>query len=512
MDLPQINLNIILVYFIYGLAFFCMGLVMALESRRSPVLAEARVLLPLAMFGFVHGVHEWLEMFLQAGSWLNLSIAPVTPWIRLGLLVFSFSALILFGFYSLQPEEKRLPLRNISAGAGLLLVYLVLVVLTILFSPPSPLHWLEHADALARYLLAVPGAVLAAVALGRRSRRARRAGRTSLAFGLGIAAGSFVLYGLTQFVVPAVDILPARVLNSTLFLQWTGIPIQAVRAALAVLVIVGLTRAIQGAEQERQDALAAAQQARLEALQHIQRDLEEREALRRELLRQTVIAQEEERARIACELHDETAQFLTALTLDLATLRDYLPREQRVDTLLTRLQSLSRQMAQGIYRLVRDLRPAQLDDLGLSAALQYLTDEARRSSKVEVFIEVSDPRQRLEPLVETVLFRVAQEAVANVARHAHCAQAWLELKIGTEEVVLRIRDEGQGFNPGERLLPPRGWGIDGMRERVEAVGGQLHIQSAPGAGTLVEASIPLPETGWREIEENEREFDPVNAG
>ena len=77
---------------------------------------------------------------------------------------------------------------------------------------------------------------------------------------------------------------------------------------------------------------------------------------------------------------------------------------------------------------------------------------------------------------------------------------------------MRIRDEGQGFDPGERLLPPRGWGIAGMRERVEAVGGRLHIHSAPGEGTVVEASIPLPEAGWREIEENEREFDPVNAG
>ena len=346
MGLPQISFNIVLVYFIYGLAFFCMGLVMVLESRRSPVLAEGRVLLPLAVFGFVHGIHEWLEMFLQVGSWLNLSIAPVTAWIRLGLLVFSFSALILFGFYSLQPEESRLPPWNIPVGVGLLLAYLAMVVLTILLSPPSPLHWLEHADALARYLLAVPGAVLAAVALGRQSRRARRAGRTSLAFGLGIAAGSFALYGLTQLVVPAVDFFPARILNSASFLQWTGFPIQAVRAALAVLVIVGLTRAIQGAEHERQDTLAAAQQARLEALQQIQRDLEEKETLRRELLRHTVIAQEEERARIARELHDETAQYLTALTLDLATLRDSLPREQRVDTLLTRLQSLSRQMAQ----------------------------------------------------------------------------------------------------------------------------------------------------------------------
>lgn len=512
MSLPQSSLNIILVYFVYGLAFFCMGLVMALESRRSPVLAEARVLLPLAVFGFVHGVHEWLEMFLQAGVWLNLSTAPVTAWIRLGLLVVSFSALILFGLTSLQPEEKRLPPWNISIGVGLLLAYLAVVVLTILFSPPSPLHWLEHADALARYLLAVPGAVLAAVALGRQSRRARRAGRTSLAFGLGMAAGSFALYGLTQLVVPAVDFFPARYLNSALFLGWTGIPIQAVRAALAVLVIVGLTRAIQGADHERQDVLAAAQEARLEALQQIQRDLEEKETLRRELLRHTVIAQEEERARIARELHDETAQYLTALTLDLATLRDSLPREQRVDTLLTRLQSLSRQMAQGIYRLVGDLRPAQLDDLGLGAAMQYLVDEARRSSAVEVFIKIIGSCQRLDPLVETVLFRVAQEAVANVARHACCAQAWLELEFGTEDVALRIRDKGQGFDPGERLLPPRGWGIAGMRERVEAVGGLLHIRSAPGEGTLVEANIPLPEAGWREIEENEREFDPVNVG
>jgi signal transduction histidine kinase len=281
---------------------------------------------------------------------------------------------------------------------------------------------------------------------------------------------------------------------------------------LAVLVILGLTHAIQAADQQRQDSLAAAQQARLEALQRIQDDLEEKEALRRKLIRHTVIAQEDERARIARELHDETAQFLTALSLNLATLRDCVPREPRADDLIARLQSLSRQMGQGIYRLMHDLRPAQLDDLGLGAALQHLADDARRSSQVNITVQVTGSRQRLDPLVETVLFRVAQEALANVVRHAGCSQAWIELETDTDQVVLRIRDEGAGFNPDQPLVPPHGWGIAGMRERVGAVEGQLRILSAPGEGTQVEACIPLPEPKLKETEENERKFDTADVG
>jgi len=219
-------------------------------------------------------------------------------------------------------------------------------------------------------------------------------------------------------------------------------------------------------------------------------ELTKRENLRSELLRHTVRAQEEERARIARELHDETSQVLTAFTLDLATLSKTIPNQRRARDLVERLQSLSRQMSQALYRLVHDLRPAQLDDLGLVPALEYLKENSL-SKGLDVSIAVEGRPRRLDPIVETVLFRVAQEALTNTVRHARTEQAKMSLHYKTQEILLRISDCGVGFNPVESFIPPRGWGLAGIRERVESVSGALKIDSTPGKGTIVEVTIPL---------------------
>jgi signal transduction histidine kinase len=345
-------------------------------------------------------------------------------------------------------------------------------------------------DVLARYLVAVPAAFLAALALRAEALSALTGGRRRVMVFLTWAAIGFGLYGLTQLFVPAIDMFPARELNSTIFRTFTGFPIQVVRALLAVLITLSLLRATQMVEKERQKQLQAAQQERLEALERIQNELTEREALRRELLRHTVRAQEEERTRIARELHDETSQVLTAFSLDLATLRTVVCDRSDVKNLVDRLQGLSKQMSQGLYRLVHDLRPAQLDDLGLISALDYLKDNSV-SAGLEVTIEIQGKARRLDSIIETVLFRVAQEALHNIVRHAQIRQARILLIFQSQEITLRIEDYGIGFNPVQSFAPPRGWGLAGMRERVESVGGQLMLESEPGKGTIVEVAIPV---------------------
>lgn len=505
------NFGFILVYFVYGLAFFCMGLVMSLESRRASALGEARLLTPLAIFGFVHGIHEWIEMFLELRKWLYLPAFAAADWGRLLLLLISFAFLLFFALHALKPSRPRLPVWAIYSGFGLLIVTLGLITIGGLTQRESLLEWNIQADVILRYLLAVPAGILAAFGLIRQSQRSRSADRR-LASGLLIAGVSFGLYGLTQMAVPPVNIFPARYFNSAVFLNWFGFPIQGVRALLAVLITSGLMLAIQAAETERRRQLASAQQARLEALQQIQQDLEEREALRRELLRHTVIAQEEERARIARELHDETSQFLTALNLNMAALRNAASINKQAGEILDRMQELTRRMAQGIYRMVHDLRPAQLDDLGLIAALQYLADDAQRRSDLLVDLKIINTPRRLDPLVETVLFRVAQEALSNVARHSQSNHAQMELEFLPGEVRLSVQDHGVGFDPDAELLPPRGWGIAGMRERAESVEGKLTLQSAPGRGTLVEVNLPVEENSEAKIEEGDHEPNPLVVG
>ncbi|GAG85446.1 unnamed protein product, partial [marine sediment metagenome] len=300
--------------------------------------------------------------------------------------------------------------------------------------------------------------ILAGLGLRRRAQQVEQEGRDNLARRFRWAALGFAMYGLTQIFVGPIDMFPANMINSAVFVGFAGFPVQLIRAAMAVLITVNLIQAIQAVEREREQQLLTAQQARLEALQQVQRDLEERQELRRELLRHTVIAQEEERSRIARELHDETAQFLTALSLNLATLKNLLPEQQKTMDLINDLQSQTRQMSQGIYRLVHDLRPAQLDDLGLVPTLQYLAEEEYRRAGLKVDLQVEGQRRRMDPLVETVFFRVAQEALTNVVRHAQCDRAAVELIFENEQVVMRVRDEGVGFKIRPSESQQRGWG------------------------------------------------------
>ena len=283
---------------------------------------------------------------------------------------------------------------------------------------------------------------------------------------------------------------PARWINSDAFLSTVGFPIQLIRAVTAMIVMVGMLRAVTLVEKERQTQLLQAQQARLEALEHIQEELTERENLRRELLRHIVRAQEDERSRIARELHDETSQVLSAFSLDLATLRKITSRSKEITLLVDRLQQLGKQMSQGIFRLVHDLRPAQLDDLGLAPALRYLTERENCPPEFLVTFEVTGTERRLDQIIETVLFRVAQEALTNTRRHSKVYNALMRLLFEEDKVILWIEDQGIGFNPADNFSPPRGWGLAGMQERVNSVNGKLNIWSSPGKGTTIEVTIP----------------------
>jgi signal transduction histidine kinase len=140
--------------------------------------------------------------------------------------------------------------------------------------------------------------------------------------------------------------------------------------------------------------------------------------------------------------------------------------------------------------MVHDLRPAQLDDLGLVSALEYLKDDSV-SAGLDVSIETHGKARRLDSVIETVLFRVAQEALHNVVRHAQVRHVRILLVYQSQEITLRIEDSGVGFNPAQSFPPPRGWGLAGMRERVESVGGQCSITSEPGKGTIVEVAVPV---------------------
>ena len=172
----RIMMNIVIVFFVYGLAFFSMGLAMALEAGRSPSLAEAQVLRPLAVFGLLHGTHEWLEIFIVQAESFGVDIPLPWLWLRLGLLVVSFISLIAYGVQALRPP-KRLVAMDISIGGGLLMLYIALLLILGSIYWEDVNEWILRADVLARYMLAVPGALLASFVLRQQGKRAQKAKR-----------------------------------------------------------------------------------------------------------------------------------------------------------------------------------------------------------------------------------------------------------------------------------------------------------------------------------------------
>lgn len=472
-----------LVFFIYGLAFFAMGVAMALESGRRLALADARVLRPLAAFGLLHGTHEWMESYLLQAQAVGTPLGVLVSPFKLVLLVSSFICLFLFAVNLLRLTSSRsgLPQWHIVIFGSY--AVLVLTSASLAYSI-IPIPWANLLDGLARYLLAVPASMLAALALRARGLQARAEDRPALEKSFYLAALGFGIYSITQAFVHPLDMFPANLLNEENFLAASGFPIQVIRASTAILITYGLLRATQAVEEERNLQLFAVQQARLQALQ-------QRDELRRNLLRHTVQVQEEERARVARELHDETAQILSAASLHLAALRASLKRKPDAIAIVEQLQDLTRQMSHSLYRLVRDLRPAHLDDLGLVPALDFLVEDARVTKGMDVRLTVEGTPRRIDVSIETILFRVTQEALTNIFRHAQTQQGQVRLCFSGDQVRLTVTDLGQGFDIEGPFHAPRGWGLEGMRERIESAGGTFLLTSAVGKGTTVEALIPL---------------------
>lgn len=224
--------------------------------------------------------------------------------------------------------------------------------------------------------------------------------------------------------------------------------------------------------------------------------VQDREAQLEDLVRKLVNAQEDERKRIARELHDDTGQKLTALGMGLAALEAALTADDpnRATTLLRHLREMSDQAISELRNIMANLRPAQLDDLGLAPALRWYAKQYQTANpQVQVQLDIEKLPGRLPPEHETVLFRVAQEALTNIQRHAEASRVALRLWQDNGWVRLRVEDNGQGFDPKQppRHEPGSGLGLPGMRERVGLVNGRLEIESAVGQGTCILVELPV---------------------
>jgi signal transduction histidine kinase len=218
-----------------------------------------------------------------------------------------------------------------------------------------------------------------------------------------------------------------------------------------------------------------------------------------ERLRYGMEARERERTRWAREIHDETVQGLGALRLKLANARDIDERKALDSAVDDVLEGLGEEI-DGLRHLITELRPAALDDLGLEAALQALARRMQAIDGLDVQIEIdlgpeNDPH-RLDPELESTIYRVVQEALTNVSRHAQASQAIVHIAERGGIVQASVTDDGVGLPDADRLGPrgdglEGGFGMSGMRERAELVGGELELAPAPERGTVMRLTVPL---------------------
>jgi signal transduction histidine kinase len=227
--------------------------------------------------------------------------------------------------------------------------------------------------------------------------------------------------------------------------------------------------------------------------------LQERAEERGRLLERLISAQEEERMRVARELHDELGQSLssTSLNVELAQRAFQEQDKANADDHLEQAQGMIADATDRMYQLIHGLRPSALDDLGLVAALRAHAEQVLKPAGIAFDLEASTLGERLPPAVETALFRIHQEAMTNVLRHAEAERVQIRLAREGGGVVAEIQDNGVGFDPTGALEsgPIRpSYGLLGMRERAILLGGQIEFESSPGEGTLVRVRIPLEES------------------
>lgn len=469
---------LVYVYFVYGLAFFSMGLGLWFEGGRA---SEARLRLALRWlmaFGLAHGLHEWVEMFQGLGL---LPGVGAQGWeaARLAMLAVSFVLLAAFGgaLLAASPAGRHQLLLSLTLVWGLGAGALALV-------PEYAAERWAVLNVWTRYTLAIPAALLASAGLVGQQRAFRRAGLAGFGRDSLWAAVAFGWYGLVgQAFGPVSPLPPSTVLNQAAFAEWFGFPVQLLRAGAAVVAAVFVIRFVRAFEVEAQRQLADLQGERL-------REAERRQVWRGELLRRVVAAQEAERQRVARDLHDATGQALTALGLGLRSAAVDLPAGAGASAqALHHLERLAAQSLDELRRLIADLRPSHLDDLGLGAALRWYAQELMGRAPLKIQVQVLGPEQPLTPPVRLALFRIAQEALTNTLKHSGAGQVEVRLAYAAEAVHLSVQDDGQGLPPGGPSHPA--WGLLGMEERATLLGGECRVRSAPGRGVTVEVRIPL---------------------
>lgn len=313
----------------------------------------------------------------------------------------------------------------------------------------------------------IVGAVLAGYMLSADSLPAQTSYSTEAIFLLALAGIALIIF--VNVVMVRFMLSPLRTLEQTASRIQDGD--LSARAALSVLADRDLVR------------LAGALNGVLESLALTQERL-------RDIAGRALGATEEERKRIARELHDDTAQRLAVLLIRLRILQGEKSPEAR-DKLLEEVRSEISSALEGVRRFAHGLRPPALDEMGLLPAVESYVQSWAETVRVPVDLQIADMEDQLSSEAELAVYRIIQEALSNTARHARARRASVRIQRRGGRISVVVQDYGQGFSVPEVLRSGRGLGLFGMEERSAYVGGSIRIESEPGRGTRIEALIPV---------------------
>lgn len=308
-------------------------------------------------------------------------------------------------------------------------------------------------------------------------------------------------------VIQTINVISGQLMLTTALVSAVGISAAVLLTWVLTRPILTLLQATQAVERgdfsqvvprwanDEIGELSAAFNAMTAALAKSESERAEREQLRDQYVNGFISAQEEERKRIARELHDSTSQSLSSLMIGLRALSDSLQAQPSMAQALDELRAIAAQTLDEIHLLARQLRPSVLDDMGLAQAIKRHISDCQRQHglTIDLLIHGLEDDRRLAPMIETALYRIVQEGLTNIVRHAQAETASVVLESTDDKVLLIIEDDGQGFDIDSLTSQEEHLGLHGIRERAALLNGTLVIESAPGLGTSLYIEIPLHE-------------------
>jgi len=444
----------------YGLSFFVMGLAIALQSRRYSRLALARSLGWLAAFGITHSLYEWGEHFSPMHeAYLTAGSIEALHSIHLILLSVSFACLFEFGVTLIHSLGRALWLNRVVAG--LLAAYFFVALFLLPRLLPGALNWHNTANALARYAIGFPGALLAAYGLRAQAFRfIAPLDAPHIVATLRVAGVALLLYAVFGGLIPPpVPFFPGNVINIRTFEQFLGVPPLVILSLIGLLLAITIIRGLEifDVETER----------RIEAMEQ----------------HQILTA---ERDRIGRELHDGAIQKVYTAGLLVESASKLSAPDSPIAGRLEKAVAVLNDAIRDLRRNLGELRAASTEE-SLPDALHRMANDPRFRSLVDISLELDLPDSAsLAPVRTDHVLAIVGEALSNVIRHARAQRVRIIARRADHRLRMTIQDNGVGFACDDH----DGYGLRNMRDRARLLGGQLEVTSASGQGTTLTLDIP----------------------